>query len=141
MHQNEYIKVVVDTNLWISFLISNRLKKLDSLLYIENIRFLFSEELLDELQRTILKPKLKKHFGVHALNEMLVALEPFIEIVKVKSLINECRDQKDNFLLALAKDGKANFLLTGDKDLLEIEKYGKTRILLITHFLEEMKNV
>jgi predicted nucleic acid-binding protein len=47
---------------------------------------------------------------------------------------------KDNFLLALAKDGKAHYLLTGDKDLLDLEKFGKTRIVTISHFLEETKD-
>lgn len=32
---------------------------------------------------------------------------------------NLCRDPKDNFLLSIAKDGNANYLLTGDNDLLD----------------------
>jgi len=48
-----------------------------------------------------------------------------------------CRDPKDNFLLALAKDGKASHLITGDLDLLVI-KNGKTEILSITDYLSNV---
>lgn len=54
----------------------------------------------------------------------------------VKSQTTGCRDEKDNFLLALAIDSKADFLLTGDKDLLEIKKIGKTRIIAWIELLE-----
>lgn len=43
-----------------------------------------------------------------------------------------------NLKLQLAKDGKAAYLLTGDKDLLDIEKFGRTQILTLTHFLDLM---
>jgi predicted nucleic acid-binding protein len=61
--------------------------------------------------------------------------EPFINLVEVKSVVTECRDSKDNFLLELAKDSKADYILTGDKDLLDIAKFGKTKIITITAFL------
>lgn len=71
---------------------------------------------------------------------MLSSFEPFIELIEVESVITICRDTKDNFLLALAKDGKADYLLTGDKDLLFIEKFGKTKITTIADFIEMTKN-
>lgn len=71
---------------------------------------------------------------------MLSKFDPFIDLIKVISNILVCRDPKDNFLLALSKDGKADYLLTGDKDLLDIKKFGKTKIISITQFFEEQKN-
>ena len=58
---------------------------------------------------------------------MLVNLDPYIDIIEVKSVVSLCRDAKDNFLLALSKDGKAHFLITGDNDLLDMEKYGRRK--------------
>ncbi len=52
------------------------------------------------------------------------------------SVVDVCRDTKDNFLLALAKDGNADFLITGDKDLLVLEKYENTQILTYREFEE-----
>ncbi len=79
------------------------------------------------------------HFGSYALEDMLFQFEPFIEIIDVKSVISICRDSNDNFLLALAKDGQADFLLTGDKDVLELENFGKAKIITMALFLELMK--
>lgn len=112
MPKNKSLRIVIDTNLWISFLISDRQRRLDNLLYSGSTRILFSKELLDEISSTITKPKLKKYFSPNALEEMLLTLEAYIELIEVKSQVKVCRDPKDNFLLALSKDGNANFLLT-----------------------------
>lgn len=70
---------------------------------------------------------------------MLSTFEPFIDLMEVKSIVTVCRDPKDNFLLALSKDGKADYLLTGDKDLLDLIKFGKTQIKTITAFIDKQK--
>ncbi|WP_373521656.1 putative toxin-antitoxin system toxin component, PIN family [Aquiflexum sp.] len=67
---------------------------------------------------------------------MLFAFDPFIDFVEIKSEVNICRDPKDDFLLGLAKDGKADFIITGDKDLLDLVKFRKTRIITISDFLD-----
>jgi uncharacterized protein len=139
MLKNKPLKLIIDTNLWVSFIISNKQNLLDPFLFNEEARLLFSAELIREIQETIAKPRLKKFFKTNALEEMLSAFEPFIDLIEVESFVTVCRDPKDNFLLALAKDGKADYLLTGDKDLLELKKFGKTQIKTITAFIEEMK--
>jgi len=138
MARNKPVNIIVDTNLWISFVISKKYHLLDELLYTNKVRILFSLELIEELEATINKPKLRKYFTGNALADMLEAFEAFIDIVTVKSKVEICRDPKDNFLLILAKDGKATFLLTGDKDLLDIQKFGHTQILTLTNFLDLM---
>ena len=129
-------KIIIDTNLWISFIISNKLSLLDSLIFSGKITLIFSLELIKEIEATIAKPKLKKYFLSDGLVEMLTMFEPFIDLVEVKSVVSVCRDPKDNFLLELAKDSKADYILTGDKDLLAIAKFGKTKIMTVTSFLE-----
>ena len=140
MPKSKSLKLIIDTNLWVSFIISNKLNVLDPLLFAGNTRLLFSTELITEIQETITKPKLKKYFKTNTLEEMFYAFEPFIDLVEVEGIITICRDPKDNFLLALAKDGKADYLLTGDKDLLELKKFGKVKIQTIGTFINEMKN-
>ena len=135
MQKNEPVKLVIDTNLWVSFVISNRQNILDSLLYSSKIRILFSIELIEEIRTTIEKPKLQKYFTHNALEEMLTALDAFIDLIEVKSIVSVCRDVKDNFLLALCEDGKADYLVTGDKDLLVLEKHGTTKMITIVNFI------
>ncbi|MBU1820688.1 MAG: putative toxin-antitoxin system toxin component, PIN family, partial [Bacteroidetes bacterium] len=57
------------------------------------------------------------------------------EFIVVTSSVDICRDPKDNFLLALAKDGNATHLITGDKDLLVLKTMGETQILTIAEYL------
>jgi putative PIN family toxin of toxin-antitoxin system len=139
MAKNKTLNVIIDTNLWVSFIISNKLNLLDSLLFSGKVKILFSTELIAEIEKTIAKPKLRKYFGSNALEEMFSTFDPFIILVDVESIISVCRDVKDNFLLALAKDGKADYLITGDKDLLVLKKFGKTPIITITNFLAKTK--
>lgn len=141
MQKSKPVKIIIDTNLWISFIISNKQKLLDPFLFSEKVRLLFSKELFTEIELTIAKPKLKKYFGLNAIEVMFSTFEPFIDLVEVKNRVSICRDPKDNFLLALSKKGKADYLLTGDNDLLELKKFGKTRIVTITNFIEIMKTI
>ena len=140
MPKNKPLRLIIDTNLWISFIISNNQSILDPFLFTGEARLLFSAELITEIQQTIIKPRLKKYFRTNALEEMFSAFEPFIDLIEVESVVTACRDHKDNFLLALAKDGKADYLLTGDNDLLELKKFGKTKIKPIAGFIDETKN-
>ncbi len=136
MQKNKPIKIVIDTNLWISFIISKKLTLLDSILFENNIEILFSQELLTEIEATIKKPKLKKYFTGNELEIMISSFIEHIVLVEVKSTIKLCRDSKDDFLLALCKDGKADYLITGDNDLLVLKKNRSTKILTIASFFE-----
>lgn len=130
-------RVIVDTNLWISFLLSKGYGKLDKLFNAENLILLFSRELLDEFVEVARRPKFKKYFSITDLNELLTEIHSRAEFIDVTSVVNLCRDEKDDFLLALAKDGKADFLITGDNDLLELEKFEKTNILTMANYLQK----
>lgn len=128
-------RIILDTNLWISFLLSKDYRKLDKLLNSNNVTLLFSRELLDEFVSVARRPKFKKYFSINDLNELLSEIQLIAEFIEVSSQVNRCRDKKDDFLLAMSKDGLADFLITGDLDLLEIGVFEKTRILTITSYL------
>lgn len=129
------VKVILDTNLWISFLITKNFSKLDALLIEKKVKLIFSKELLSEFIAVSSRPRLKKFFSKTDIEAILEQLDFYGELINVTSTISLCRDPKDNFLLALAIDGKADFLLTGDKDLLSLKKAGKTTITTISQYL------
>ncbi|MFY0673655.1 MAG: putative toxin-antitoxin system toxin component, PIN family [Bacteroidia bacterium] len=132
------IKVVIDTNLWISFLISNRLSQLDDLLKSNQVKIAYSNELLNEFVEVARRPKFQKFFTELEIILALRILEVHGTLVDVKSDIKVCRDPKDNFLMNLAVDANARFLITGDDDLLVIEQIENTKILQWAAFLEEI---
>ena len=108
------MRLLLDTNLWISFLISSKYERLDELLYSQKCRLLFSQELLEEFVAVVKRPKLRKYISQDELEDLLETIDEVADFVNVTSKISECRDPKDNFLLLLAVDGKADYLLTGD---------------------------
>lgn len=128
--------LILDTNLWISFLISSKYEKLDELLFNQKCKLLFSQELLEEFVAVAKRPKLRKYISRDELEDILETIDDVAEFVNVTSEISECRDPKDNFLLSLAVDGKADYLLTGDKDLLVLKKIGETEIRTISEFFD-----
>ena len=129
-------RLVIDTNLWISMLINKDFSYIDKLLNNQQAILIFSEELLDEFLEVVNRPKLKKYFSKADINLILKFIDQNAEFVNVTSRVTICRDDKDNFLLSLAKDGKADFLLSGDKDLLDLIKFESTEILTIKEFSE-----
>ena len=127
-------RIILDTNIWISYLITKNHSLLDELLINQQITILFSEELLNEFFEVINRPKLKKYFKQKDLEVILELIENYGELIEVKSKIEICRDYKDNFLLSLAVDGKSNYLISGDADLLVLKKIKKTKIISIKEF-------
>ena len=128
-------RIIIDTNLWISFLITKDYTKLDEILFAKKAVLVFSQQLLDEFLEVAKRPKLRRFFSAEDIETLLETIEEYAIFVEVKSVVDMCRDPKDNFLLALSKDGKANILLSGDKDLLTLGKFGKTKILTISELL------
>jgi putative PIN family toxin of toxin-antitoxin system len=128
-------RVIIDTNLWISFLLTSNFTKLDQLFYEKRIVLLFSEELMEEFLTVVARPKLRKYISETDLAALLKQIGSCAEFVRVTSLVNACCDTKDNFLLALAQDGNATHLITGDKDLLDLQLHGQTAILNMTSYL------
>ena len=129
--------VILDTNLWISFLISKNIRKVDQLLERNIIRLLFSQESLEEFMDVRNRPKFEKYFSYPDVLKLLELFDQYGTMVLVNSKVNACRDHKDNFLLALAKDGNADYLVTGDTDLLILKKFGKTNIISLKGFMQK----
>ena len=105
-------RIVLDTNIWILFLINKDYSKLDSLLLSGNVKLLFSEELLSEFISVTQRPKFRKYFAKADVDTILDTIDDYAEFIKVKTATDICRDPKDNFLLSLCKDGFADYLIS-----------------------------
>jgi len=127
-------KIIIDTNLWISFLLSKKFNFIDKLLDSGKIELIFCEELFSELFDVASRPKLRRFFTTEDWTLIFEIIERHAVYVSVTSSVTICRDAKDNFLLSLAKDAKADFLLTGDHDLLILKTFDTTQIVTIAEF-------
>ncbi|MDR1738463.1 MAG: putative toxin-antitoxin system toxin component, PIN family [Candidatus Symbiothrix sp.] len=135
MLRDKKIKVIIDTNLWISFLISREYEKLDFLFSSKRVCLLFSQRLFAEFIGVASREKFRKWFSETDLSELSARMKKIAKIVKTKTVVAQCRDPKDNFLLELAVDGKADYLVTGDIDLLTLKRAGNTEIITMRDFL------
>ncbi|MCL6218910.1 putative toxin-antitoxin system toxin component, PIN family [Zunongwangia pacifica] len=132
-------KIILDTNLWISFLISKKFNQIDKLIENKEITIIFSDELIEEFIDVVSRPKFKKYFSKKDIEKVLEYFDQFGELINVKSNIQICRDEKDNFLLNLSIDSNADYLISGDKDLLVLEKIEETKILTFADFIEDIR--
>ena len=131
-------KIILDTNLWISFLITKKFTQIDKLIESKKITLIFSEELIAEFIDVAKRPKFEKYFSKKDIEKILSYFDEFGKLIKVKSDIQLCRDEKDNFLLNLSVDSKADYLITGDNDLLVLEKIERTKIMNFTEFIKHI---
>ena len=136
--KNRKVKVIFDTNVWISFLIGKRLRKLKRHIVDGSIVIITTEQLLTEIQMVTKREKLKKYFPQDSVNELLELLDVIAERVEVKPTHFINRDPKDNFLLDLIDSSKADYLVTGDKDLLMHNPFKTAKILTPVEFEKEL---
>lgn len=100
------------------------------------IKVIVTERLIEEIEDVAPRKRFEKYFKENDLPDFLKYLESISSNIKMKSEVTICRDEKDNYLLALAQDSKADYIITGDKDLLTLEKFGKTQIIRFAKFNE-----
>lgn len=138
MRSQKQNRVIVDTNIWISFLVGKELHILKDLIVNEKVKIIISDQLIRELTLVASRTKLKKYFEEDKVLDLLSLLDIIAEKIRIGKIDPICRDPKDDFLLALAKESKANYLITGDKDLLHIKIYGRTKIVTAKEFKEKI---
>lgn len=123
------IKVIFDTNVWISFLIGKRLSFIKNYIVDGQIIIIVTSQLLAEIRDVTSRERVKKYFPQESVNELIQLLETIAEDIAIKPTHFINRDPKDNFLLDLIDFSKADYLVTGDKDLLKHNPF-KTAIIL-----------
>ena len=137
--RNEHpIKVIFDTNIWISYLIGRQLGNLTELLSTRKIELVLSDQLLTELKEVTSRKKFQRYFDQQEVNELLKLMDILGTRYEVSENPNVCRDPKDDFLLGLIKASQAKFLVTGDQDLLELNPFEGTEIIEPNQLLERI---
>jgi hypothetical protein len=131
------IRVVVDTNLWISFLIGKRLDGLLDFLGAPWFEPVSTQILNDEIIRVARRPKFCKYFHESDIDRLEEWMNDHFTMVEIGEIPQRCRDPKDDYLLELAVQANAIYLVSGDDDLLEIGQIGGCRIMTLAQFEAE----
>lgn len=127
-------RVIVDTNCWISFLIGRRLHRLVDLLSDERVELIVCDEMLGEIHDVTSRAKFKKYFPPKEVDSLLEFLRIIGETINPQQSVQLCRDSSDDYLLALAVEANADYLVTGDHDLLVLKEIGKCHIVDMVEF-------
>lgn len=135
------MRVVLDTNILCSALL--RPQGLTDRLYRAwregRFELLTSREQLEEFRRVTRYPRLRPFIDPAAAGAMHNELRQLAVLVAKLPIVDASQDPADNFLLAMAKAGKADVLVTGDKrDLLSLGSFQGTRIITARQFLRHL---
>lgn len=132
------VKIVFDTNVWISIFMEEVLS--DEFLHTkQELTVYVSKDIIREISKVLLYPKVARVLEKNGIweKDVLRAIEVNSKIVEPKvklHVVNE--DAEDNKILECALAAKADIIVSGDKHLLKLGKFKKTRILMPREFFD-----
>lgn len=133
------LRYVFDTNVIISSLLFDGSKPNLAIRYaLQNGDILFSLELVEEVDEVLSRAKFRKYITEEEKEEFL---DSFIDrgiLIEVVDIIKECRDPKDDKILELSLSGKADLIISGDKDLLVLNPFRSIQIQSVEQFLKSV---
>lgn len=137
------LKVVLDTNTLISaFFWDGNEAELFRRIEQGKVELYITGEILAEIENVIRRPKFdeirkKANVTPNEIMQKIISLSHVIIAQKVGVAI--CRDKKDNKFLECAESAKADYLVSGDEDLLILKKYKETTIINTSKLLQGLE--
>lgn len=135
------MKVIIDTNLWISFLIGHQTQLVRQMLTDLRFDVYVCARLIEEIRDVASRDKICKHLGSTDLDDLLAIINAFCQfsIIDADVAPTAVRDPKDIYLLALSDTIGADYIVSGDADLTDLGQYHKTSIMTLADFKAMMQ--
>jgi uncharacterized protein len=135
------VRYVFDTNVIVSALLFENGKPAQALLYaLANGEVLFSLELLEELNEVLGRKRFNRYVTSEEREEFLEALIERTVLVEITETVQECRDPKDDKILELALSGEAQYIISGDRDLLVLHPFRTVLVITADEFLKTVES-
>jgi len=137
------MKVIIDTNLWISFLVGHQALLVRRMLTDLRFDVFVCSKLIEEIRDVANRDKIRKHLGPTDLDDLLSIINAFCQFATIETEVapEAVRDPKDLYLLALADTIGADYIISGDADLTDLGKHNKTIIIKIADFKAMMEYI
>ncbi len=132
------MRLVVDTNILISALLAETSLPAHLIVLWRQGVFdlLTSSGQLDELMRVTPYPKIRERLSPSLAGRLINELRDLAITLENPPPVTASPDPHDDYLLAIAALGRADYLLTGDKrDLLALRRFEGTKIITVRDFL------
>lgn len=130
------MRVVFDTNVLISSLIKKgKPERLFNKAVNGDIELVASMGILAELSTVLKRPRFREYVDENKIQCFLALLNKICRFVDVRSNFEATRDKTDNIILATAYDGKAEYIVSGDEDLLSLKEFKEIRIVSVNEML------
>ena len=99
---------------------------------------IYTEPILDDLLAKLALPRMREKYqiGDDDVDTLLVLLALRGELVNPSRSVRACRDPDDDMFIEAALQGKAGWVVTGDQDLLTLEKFEGIRFVTPRTFLQ-----
>jgi uncharacterized protein len=135
------MKVVLDTNVLVSAMIkAGKPRDLFNIL-IKDKQLILSRSILEEFLDVIEDPKVVKYASEQNVTVFLDTLRNAARIVQVKSGFKAVKeDPDDDIIVRAAYDGKADYIVSGDRHMLALKEYKGIKILTIDEMLNVLKS-
>jgi uncharacterized protein len=135
------VRYVFDTNVIVSSLLFENGKPAQALRYaLANGEVLLSLDLLEELNEVLGRKRFDRYVTSEEREEFLEALIARAVLVKITMNVQECRDPKDDKVLELALNGEAQYIISGDKDLLVLHPFREVQVIAADEFLKMLES-
>jgi uncharacterized protein len=135
------VRYVFDTNVIISALLFENGKPAQALRYaLANGEVLLSLDLLEELNEVLGRERFNRYLTSEEREEFLEALIERAVLVEITENVQECRDPKDDKVLELALNGKAQYIISGDRDLLVLHPFRDVLVITADEFLKMIES-
>jgi putative PIN family toxin of toxin-antitoxin system len=139
MHSN--LRVVLDTNVFISALILAEgapARLIDAWAH-ERFKLISSEDQLEEFRAMSRRPQLAPFIERADAGKFVNQLRAEALIIETLPRVDRTPGPADHFLLAMAKAGEANYLVSGDRrGVLALAQHGRTQIVTARSMLEAL---
>ena len=129
-------RFVVDTNTLVSrLLLSGSIPAQAVDQAIRTGDLLFSDATLTELNEVLRRPKFDRYLEPVDRDKYMRLLARLAIVVEITHTVQSCRDPKDDKFLEVAFNGRADVIISGDADLLELNPFRGIPILSPREFL------
>lgn len=133
------MKIIIDCNIWISLLIGHQMQVLCQILQDAYFDIYVCDALLDEIRDVISRDKIRKYVNDTECEDLFRIIHSFCIFADIETQANiKVRDPKDLYLLSFAESINADYIVSGDNDLITLGQYKHTKILKLAEFKRDI---